>query len=131
MTAPDTSRALAAADIVDEQNVKPGLAGQLDVLARQLLAERSVLEAMREAATYGASVKALIAMTHAAVDQLDAAFALVNVMQATVDMFDVGPTIEVPEDDGRPKVGPTFGSKRRAAELAANPSTSQPGASHG
>lgn len=64
------------------------------------------------------------------VDQLDAAFVVVGVLQATDDVARAAPTIETPPaSDGteRPKV---FGEKRRAAAAAETQPTTSPGGSN-
>lgn len=107
-----------------EPTTKPGMPGQLDVLARQLLAQRSGLEAIITAA---GDNKAVAGMAHALIDQLEAAFTLVNVMTMTADMIAVAETIETPASDGRPEKPPVFGARRRAAAAAASESNTNTG----
>lgn len=107
-----------------------GSAAQLETLARVLLAERSTLEALLKMVVKGSPT---VDVVHSAIDQLDTAFVIVNALQLTAGMADVGPTIETPaaSTDGRPEKPPVFGAKRRAAAAAAQLSTNSPGATDG
>lgn len=67
------------------------------------------------------------AAAHGLVDQLDTAFVIVGVLQATDDVARAAPTIEtVPAPEGieRPKV---FGEKRKTAAAAEKEPTTSPG----
>lgn len=107
-----------------------GNRAQLDVLARQLLAQRSGLEAVIECVKAG-NATAAESMAHALVDQLDAAFAVVNVLQLTADTAAAVESIETPAVDKGLEKPPVFGAKRKAAAAAAGGSTSSTGATDG
>lgn len=96
---------------------------QLDMLARQLLAMRSGLESLVLQCEDRPAAKAL---AHGLVDQLDAAFVVVGVLQATDDVGTAASSIEQPTAPAEAQKPPVFGAKRKAAAAAVNPPTTSP-----